>query len=178
MTRDKTHYAAHYEAVMHAMDEHGLLLGSYDAAGRANLMTIGWGTIGKLWNQPVWTVLVCPSRYTCRCIEHSGCFSVNVPDGGMAMACAICGSRGGAEADVFAETGLTAEKGRSVLAPTVAECPIVYECRVIHSVDVQPAKLTDEILDGSYVDSQPHRMYFGKIIEVHAAADVSELLER
>jgi flavin reductase (DIM6/NTAB) family NADH-FMN oxidoreductase RutF len=154
----------------------GLLVGSYDAAGRANAMTIGWGTIGSIWGIPMWTILVRPSRYTYRCIEHSGCFTVNVPSSGMEKACAICGSKSGRDMDKFKECGLTAQKALTVLAPTIDQCPIVYECQVVHSNDVLPTKLSDEIHPGAYISGDFHRIYFGKILTVRADPNAGELL--
>jgi len=176
MQRRDVAFTKHYEAVMNAMTRHGLLLGSYDAAGKANIMTIGWGAMGSIWGVPLWTVLVRPSRYTHGCIEHSGCFTVNVPGEDLAMACAVAGSRSGREVDKFAETKLTAEKAANVLAPIVSECPIVYECHVVHRNDVLPERLADEILSGAYVDGDYHRIYFGKILAARAAADAEKLL--
>ena len=175
MTTHKIERTEHYEAVMRALTSHGLLLGSYDAGGKANVMTIGWGAIGTIWGEPVWIVLVRPSRYTFRCIEHSGCFSVNVPTAAMGLACVKAGSASGADVDKFAAAGLTAEKGSAVLAPLVADCPITYECQVVHSNDVLPSKLADE-LSGLYVDERPHRIYYGKILLARAADDAAEQL--
>jgi flavin reductase (DIM6/NTAB) family NADH-FMN oxidoreductase RutF len=177
MARKKIHYSEYYKEVMAALTSHGLLLGSYDAAGKPNAMTIGWGSLGAVWGIPVWTVLVRPSRYSYRCIEHSGCFTVNVPTAAMGMACATCGSISGAQADKFAQTGLTAEKAGHVLAPTIAQCPIVYECRVVHSNDVLPDRLADEILAGPYVNGDFHRVYWGKILAAYAAPDAAQLLK-
>ena len=176
MDKQAIEYTRYYEQVMRAMTSHGLLLGSYDAAGKGNLMTIGWGAIGSIWGVPVWMVLVRPSRYTYRCIEHSACFTVNVPTPHMHAACALCGSRSGAEIDKFAEARLTLEKAQAVLAPTAAECPIVYECQVVHQNDILPAKLADEILSGAYMGGDYHRIYYGKILAVRAAANAGELL--
>lgn len=176
-SRQKIDFTAHYPAVMRALTGRGLLLGSYDAAGRANAMTIGWGSIGSLWGIPVWTVLVRPSRYTYRCIEHTGCFTVNVTTDDQAMAAATCGSKSGADVDKFELANLTAERANNVLAPTIAECPIVYECQVVHSNNVQPARLADEILSGAYVNGDYHRVYWGKILGTYATADAAEALE-
>ncbi len=176
MAKQQVDFTAHYEHVMKALQTHGLLLGSYDAAGKADLMTISWGTIGTIWSAPIWTVLVRPSRYSYNNIEHSGCFTVNVPTEAMGMACAICGSTSGPDIDQFDKTGLTAEKGTQVLAPRVVECPIVYECQVVHSNDIIPEKLSGEILTGAYVDGDYHRIYFGKILAVHAEPNAAELL--
>jgi len=176
MAKERIEYFRHYGEVMGALTGHGLLLGSFDAAGKANLMTIGWGAIGSIWGIPVWTVLVRPSRYTFQCIDHSGCFTVNVPSAAMGMACAVCGSRSGRDVDKFAECGLTFERAETVLAPTVAECPIVFECQIVHSNDVLPEKLADEILSGAYVDGDYHRIFYGKILSARAEPDAAELL--
>jgi len=153
-------------------------VGSYDAAGKANIMTIGWGSIGSIWGMPVWTVLVRPSRFTYRCIEHSGCFTVNVPPESLAMACGICGSKSGRDIDKFVECKLTAEKAQTVLAPTIVQCPIVYECQVVHANDVLPARLSDDILRGSYVDGDFHRVYFGRILQTRAEPNAVQLLSK
>ena len=176
MDRTAVKYSDHFATVMSAMTGRGLLLGSYDAAGKANIMTIGWGTIGSLWGVATWTVLIHPGRYTCQCIEHTGCFSVNVPTDRAALACAVFGTMSERDDEVFDQAGLTIEKGSHVLAPTVAECPIIYECQVVHSGDLLPEKLATDIISGAYVDGNSHRMYFGKILSVRAADNAAELL--
>jgi len=177
MAKTKMQYTENFQAVMDVMTHRGLLLGSYDSAGKANLMTIGWGMLGSVWGIPTWTVLVRPSRYTFRCIEHSGCFTINVPTESLSRACAICGSRSGRDTEKFALCGLSEEKATNVLAPAVAQCPIVYECQVVHSNDVLPQKLTGEILSGSYMDGDYHRIYFGKILAARAEVDAANLLK-
>lgn len=176
MAKSDVPYTAHYDAAMKIMTQRGLLLGSYDAAGKGNLMTIGWGAIGSIWGIPVWIVLVRPSRYTYECIEHTGCFTVNVPTDAMHAACATCGTKSGRAMDKFADCGLTDRRAASVLAPAVAQCPIVYECQVVHSNDVQPAKLADEIISGAYISGDFHRLYYGKILRVHVAPDAEKTL--
>ena len=178
MTKRKMDFTDHYDEVVRIMRGRGLLVGSYDAAGKANLMTIGWGAMGSIWSIPVWIVLVRPSRYTYPCIEHSGCFTVNVPPEGLSMACAVCGSKSGRDTDKFAACNLTARKAAAVLAPAVEECAIVYECQVVHSHDVLPAKLADEILSGMYVSGDFHRVYYGKVLGAYAEEDAAELLRK
>ena len=176
MAKVRVDYASHFELVMKAMTQRGLLLGAYDAKGKPNLMTIGWGSVGSIWSIPTWIVLVRPSRYTYRCIEHSQCFTVNVPTEAMRDACAICGSTSGLDTDKFAQAHLTPQKASTVLAPIVAECPMVFECQVVHSNDVLPSKLTDEIVSGSYMDGDFHRIYYGRIMAAWAEPDAAKLL--
>lgn len=176
MEREKLEFGTHYASVLRALTTRGLLVGSYDASGNGNVMTIGWASLGSVWGLPVWTILVRPSRYTYTCIEHTGCFTVNVPTDAMTMACAVCGSKSGRDTDKFVECDLTAERAQNVLAPTVQQCPIVYECRVVHSNDVVPNKLADEILKSSYMSNDFHRVYYGKILAAYAAPDAADLL--
>jgi flavin reductase (DIM6/NTAB) family NADH-FMN oxidoreductase RutF len=176
MTRQMIRHTEYYPRVERVMVSRGLLLGSYDAAGKANLMTIGWGATGSIWGEPVWIVLVRPSRYTWRCIEHTGCFTVNVPGSDLSMACAVCGSKSGQDTDKFARCGLTEQRAGTVLAPTVQECPLVYECQVVHATDVDPRKMDGRILSGAYRDGDYHRMYFGKILATSAESGAGDFL--
>lgn len=169
-------FTEHYSAVMRRLTSGGLLLGSYDAAGTPNIMTVGWGSLGSIWGIPGWIVLVRPSRHTYQGIEHGGVFSVNVPTADMSAACETCGTLSGRDVDKFAKCGLTAEKGQTVLAPVVAQCPIVYECQVVHSNDVMPERLDEEIISGFHVNGDFHRVYFGKILSARAEANAAELL--
>ncbi len=168
----------YFKEVIAAMNARGLLLGTYDAKGAPNAMTIGWGALGSIWSMPVWIVLVRPSRYTYECIEHSGCFTVNVPTAELEKACAICGTRSGRDGDKLADAGLTVERGSAVAAPVLVECPIVYECAVVHSNDVLPGRLIKDLADGPYAAGDYHRVYFGRIERAAAASDAAELLGR
>jgi len=176
MDRVEIQWTDHFADVMGAMRKWGLLLGSYDGAGRANAMTIGWGSLGSIWSMPMWIVLVRPSRYTYECIEHSGCFTVNVPGPNLDKACAVCGSRSGRDGDKLADAGVTAEKAVSIEAPTLAQCPIVYECTVVHRNDIIPEKLVQELRDGPYANGDYHRVYFGRIVTARAAAAAAAIL--
>ena len=177
MARQTIDHTRHYALVERILTSQGLLLGSTDHDDRPNLMTIGWGAVGRIWALPMWVVLVRPSRYTHGCIERSGCFTVNVPTPGMKSACATCGSKSGRDTDKFAECGLTPEKASSVNAPVIAECPVVYECKVVHANDVIPEKLDNKIVSSAYKSGDFHRVYFGEIMGAWADADAADRLK-
>lgn len=176
MERKKADYTELFVPTMQKLPSPGLLLGVYQPDGKANIMTIGWYTMGFSWGMPLVTVMVRPSRYTYQGMEHSGCFTVNVPTAKMNKAMAICGSKSGRDIDKFTACGLTQEKAQNVLAPCVAECPIVYECQIVHASDVLPERLSDEIITSAYNDGDYHRIYFGKLIATYAAPNAAELL--
>jgi len=169
-------FTQHYDLVMRALMSRGLLLASYDAAGKPNAMAIGWGTLGEIWGLPMWVVLVRPSRYTWGCIEARGAFTVNVPTPEMHDICMTCGTKSGRDIDKFAECGLTAEKASSVNAPVISECPVSYECRVVHSNDIIPANLAEEVTASAYAQGDFHRVFFGKILAVTAEPGAAALL--
>ena len=61
-------------------------------------------------------------------------------------------------------------------APVVAECPLVYECRVVHFNDVLPPNLAEEIRQGAYPKGDFHRIYWGEILAARAEPDAADLL--
>jgi flavin reductase (DIM6/NTAB) family NADH-FMN oxidoreductase RutF len=176
MPKEGAQFTEHYASVMETLLSRGLLLGSYDTAGKANIMTIGWGVLGSIWGKPIWIVLVRPSRHTYSAIEHSRAFTVNVPGSDLAEACEICGCESGRNLDKFAACGLTARRALTVEAPVVMECPIVYECKVVHFNDILAPRLSGEILAGSYRDGDFHRAYWGEIIACNADREAAKML--
>ena len=176
MSKQAVSHTDHFAAVVRIMGARGLLLGSYDAADKANLMTIGWGTLGVAWGKPIWAIMVRPSRYTYKNIERSGCFTVNVPTEAMAEACALCGSTSGRDTDKFAACGLAADRAGAVEAPIVAESPLVYECRVVHTNDVLSPRLAEEIRKTAYAGGDFHRIFWGEILAARAERDAARLL--
>jgi len=176
MVKESIEFTEYHAGVMEALVSRGLLLGSYDAQGKPNVMTIGWGMVGSVWGKPLWIVLVRPSRYTYGGIERTQCFTVNVPAADMAEVCEICGSESGRDTDKFATCGITPERALTVEAPVVTECPIVYECRVVHWNDVLAARLSHEIVQGSYREGDFHRCYWGEILAARADRSVAKTL--
>lgn len=165
-----------YPEVMGAMQSRGLLLGAYDAAGKPNFMTIGWGMLGYSWRMPIWTVLVRPSRYTFGCVEHAGAFTVNVSPMELAKACSICGTQSGRDHDKVELAGLTASRSMHVDAPIEQHCPIIYHCKVVAATDLDPARVAPTITEILYATGDFHRVYFGDVIAVDASDDAREVL--
>ena len=159
-------YSYQLDRTLDRLAHGGLLLGSTGSSGRSNAMIIGWGTVGVIWGVPVWTVLVRPSRYTFSLIEESGVFTVNVPTLEMNELVKICGTRSGRELDKLAETETS--MGQTVACVTLDECPVVYECRVVHHNDILPETLLPEIVSRAYPRGDFHRLYYGQIMGTFA----------
>ncbi|MCS7240105.1 MAG: flavin reductase family protein [Candidatus Bipolaricaulota bacterium] len=142
----------------------GAFLASVDEAGRPNVMTIGWALLGTAWRLPVLLVLVRPSRYTHSCLLSSGEFTVNVPLGKMEKELEFCGEKSGREVDKFKELGLRWEKGREVSVPVLLDCDLLYECRVVARVSIDPGEIVEkEVQSKYYPQGNMHTLFFGEI---------------
>jgi flavin reductase (DIM6/NTAB) family NADH-FMN oxidoreductase RutF len=162
--------------MLQALAHPGLLLVSLDKRNRPNAMTIGWGSVGIYWGEPIFIAPVRESRYTYRCLEHTRDFTVNVLPRKLAELGVFCGTVSGRDHDKFAEAGLTAVPGLRVKSPIIEECVLSYECEVVHSNDVVPKALAVNLKNRSYSKGDYHRLYFGRIVAVRAEENLRRRL--
>jgi len=132
--------------------------------GKANSMTIAWGTIGFMWGKPVFMAMVRHSRYTYQLLEKSGEFTVSIPFKDMKEALGVCGSKSGRDTDKFAAAGLKTEPAQKLATPVIANCGLTYECKVVYK-----QVMTDDNLDAAnqqkwYAQGDYHTLYFGEIV--------------
>jgi flavin reductase (DIM6/NTAB) family NADH-FMN oxidoreductase RutF len=156
-----------YEAFSETMEHiggNGLLLVA-DAGG--NPMTIGWGTIGRIWNIPIFAVLVRPSRYTFTLIEGSDEFSVNLLSEDYAKQIAFCGTESGRDYNKVEKCGFSLEQGKQISIPHLQQASVVYECRIVHKNDIINAALDSSIVQEFYPQGDFHSVYFGRILGVY-----------
>lgn len=123
------------------------LVGTYDAAGKPNVMTIAWGGICSS-APPCVAVCVRPGRHTFPAITARQGFTVNVSSEDLVRETDFAGMVSGAAVDKFAAAGLTATKSALVDAPIVDQCRLVLECRLIKTVELGAhTQFIGEILD-------------------------------
>ncbi len=97
---------------------------------RYNVLTVAW--TGILATKPPRTyVSIRPSRYSYGLLREGGEFVINLPTVNMAGQVDYAGIYTGAKVDKFRRCGFTATPSTHVAPPTVAECPLALECRVI-----------------------------------------------
>lgn len=138
------------------------------AGGRADTMTIGWGSAGFFWVRPVLTVVVRYSRYTRELIEQSGFFTVSIPkDGELLKELSVCGVKSGRDIDKFAACGLTPKPGRSVPVPVIGEARMHIECRVVYKTDMGKLNFDAEADSRFYSDHNYHTLYFGEVVDFY-----------
>lgn len=132
--------------------------------GRTNTMTIGWGSIGFIWNKPIFTVLVRPSRFTHKLIEPSGEFTVSLPFEDMKEALSLCGTKSGRDLDKIKAAGLALAAAKKVATPVIGCKGLHYECRIVYKQDMEPANLDDEYKGRCYPQGDYHTVYYGEIL--------------
>ena len=106
------------------------VIGSYDAAGKPNVMTASWAAI-CCSQPPMVTVSLRKATYTYGSIMESKAFTVNIPSEEFVSAAAYFGSVSGRDVDKFAASGLTPVKSALVNAPYIKEFPLVLECKLV-----------------------------------------------
>jgi len=129
-----------------------------------NTMTIGWGSIGYIWQKPILMVMVRYSRHTYELIEKSKDFSVSIPSPGeLKKSLSIAGTKSGRDVDKFKEANLTVQNAQCIESPVIEECGLIFECQVVFKQVMDPANLDNSIRTDCYPNDNFHVMYYGEI---------------
>ena len=131
-----------------------VVVGTYDKAGKPNVMTAAWAGI-CCSSPPCVTVSLRKATYTYANIMERKAFTVSVPSEEHVKEADYFGIYSGKDTDKFRATGLTPVKGDLVDAPYVKEFPLVLECRLLQSTEIGL-----------------HTQFIGEIMDVKADEDV------
>ena len=112
-----------------------LVVGTYDKAGKPNVMTASWG--GICCSQPP-CVAVSLRRATqshANIVDRAA-FTISIPSEKYVKEVDYFGLVSGRSMDKFAGTKLTAVKSKLVDAPYVKEFPLIMECKLVHVAEL------------------------------------------
>jgi len=133
--------------------------------GRVNMMTASWGGVGILWNRPVATVYIRPTRYTKEFIDAGDTFSLNIFSEKYKSVLDYCGSHSGRDGDKVAAAKLTVEHINGT--PWFAQARVVLVCRKIYAQPFDAFCFSDEsVLRQNYRKDDLHTMYIAEIQKV------------
>ena len=123
------------------------LVATYDHNGRPNLMTAAWG--GLCASQPpALAVSIRKSRWTYKAILERKSFTINIPSRLQAAQADFAGMHSGMEIDKFTALNFTPVPAEHVDAPMIAECPLVVELTLAHTLDLgSHTQFIGEIMD-------------------------------
>ncbi len=144
----------------------GLLLAAGDSV-RSNAMTIGWGSLGNIWNDGTntITVFVAQQRFTHGFMERCKYFTVMKFDDAHKNVLDYMGNHSGRDGDKARALGLHTlytEHG----TPYYAEASQVFECEMIYHTQLDSAAFGDVPRD-FYNDYTAgiHSVYMGRIVK-------------
>ena len=137
-----------------------LVVGSYHADGRPNVMTAAWGGIACS-RPPCVSVSLRAATATHGNIIARKAFTISLPNRTHAVAADYFGLVSGRDVDKFAATALTPAQAEFVDAPYVAEFPLVVECAVVqvHELGLHTqfiGEVRDVKIDESCLDDDGH----------------------
>ena len=134
-----------------------------------NTMTVSWGGLGTLWNLPVATVYVRPSRYTHEFMEREPLFTVSFYAEERRKELAVLGRYSGRDCDKVSMTGLTPIAAETSLGKTMtfAEAELTLVCRKIYARDMDKSLISPAVASSHYEPDEPaHTAYIGEVINV------------
>ena len=132
---------------------------------QCNTMTASWGSLGILWNKPISTIYIRPSRYTLEFLDREPYYSLCVFDESHRETLKYCGSHSGRDGDKIKATGLTTLTDEK--APYFAEAKLVFICRKLYKQTMEPACFIDSSLDSAnYANKDYHKVFTGEIEKV------------
>jgi flavin reductase (DIM6/NTAB) family NADH-FMN oxidoreductase RutF len=130
------------------------IVGTYDEAGKPNMMTAAWGGI-CCSRPPCIAVSMRAATQSHGNINARKAFTINIASEDYVTEADYVGIVSGRDVNKFAETGLTPVKSDLVDAPYVAEFPMVVECKLLHILEIGL-----------------HTLFVGEVQDVKAEADV------
>jgi len=133
---------------------------------KVNTMTIAWGSIGYIWNKPVYIVYVRYSRETYKLLEKSHEFTVSIPlNKDLGEELAYCGSKSGRDYDKIKESNLGLLNSRTLNTPILSDCDLHYECKIIYKQAMEPGNILVPIKDRYYKQDNYHVVFYGEIVD-------------
>ena len=107
-----------------------VLITSKDRDDNPNVFTVGW--IGCACTKPpILSVAIRAERLSYENIKASGEFVVNLPTDKMVKIVDFCGVRSGRKVDKIKHFNLELEPGVTMSTPSLKDCPISLECKVV-----------------------------------------------
>ena len=171
MTKKKIDIRDYAGEIIKAMRP-GILL-TTKVGGKVNSMTIGWGTLGIIWERPVFVAYVRQQRYSREMLDECREFTINVPVGDYRRKIlGICGSKSGRDTDKIEAAGLTPVEPEVISVPGIKELPLTLECRVLYRQDQESNQFNDEITRQFYtMETGDHICYYGEIVAAYIIED-------
>lgn len=131
------------------------------ADGESNAMTVSWGEAGVLWNKPIFTVFIRPTRYTYTLAERTDVATLSFFPEELKKTLSYFGRVSGRDEDKLEKLSHKTENG--IL--TFNDATLTLVGKKLYYTDIDPDKFVDTTLESNY-DNDYHRVYVYEITEV------------
>lgn len=140
---------------------------------KVNPMTIGWGTLGIIWERPMFVAYVRQQRYTREMLDQCREFTINAPVGNFRRnILGICGSKSGRDIDKIEAAGLTLVEPEIIGVPGIKELPLTLECKVVYRQEQESHLFNEDITREFYtIEKGDHICYYGEIVAAYIIED-------
>lgn len=135
-------------------------------SSKNNEMTISWGNIGNVWDEPSVTIYIRNTRYTYPIIDKGRFFVLNSFPEQYRDKVKFIGTHTGRTTDKVKATGLTL-RFTPLGNPYFDEAKLVIECEKIYSDDIDRTRLFEkgrQMYSGD--TNETHRMFIGRIVNM------------
>jgi flavin reductase (DIM6/NTAB) family NADH-FMN oxidoreductase RutF len=140
-----------------SFNQNTALMVTMDKAGKCNVMALDWKKLTEFKGNPIIRAQVAYSRYTYNLLTKGvDEFTINIPSERTYNVVSIAGSHSGRNTDKIKIANLDIVPGKSTKVPTLKDCILSYECKVIHD-------------EKSEISS--HHYFYGKILKAYALED-------
>ncbi len=149
---------------LHVLEKRWAILVAGDK--KPNPMTVAWGGFGTLWQRPVVTIYVRPTRFTHKFLMSGDEFTLNILPSGFKKALGICGTLSGRDCDKWDRSGLRPGRSTKISVPGVAEAELTFECRTIARLQMKPKDFLDASIEEFYPEKDYHTVFIGEVLRV------------
>jgi len=123
------------------------IVGTYDNAGKPNIMAAAWAGV-CCSEPPCVAVSLRKATYSHNSIVQNKAFTINIPAADYVRETDYAGIASGKDVDKFAHLKFTPIKSDLVYAPYIQEFPLILECRLLHTIEIGlHTQFIGEILD-------------------------------
>ncbi len=129
-----------------------------------NTMTVGWGSVGVLWQKKVVSIYIRPQRYTKEFVDKNDKFSITSFGEERRNELAYLGKVSGKQEDKISKAGLTVAFDDGV--PYISEGNIILICKKLYETEINPVLFTDKSIDNFYPEKDYHTQYIAEVEKI------------
>ncbi len=129
-----------------------------------NPMTAAWGSVGIMWNRPIFSIVVRDTRYTHTLLEQSDSFTCSFFPHEHQDILTYCGKHSGFDVDKVKETKLTPTFFDQYIG--YEEASLIFCCKKASRTILSPDQFIDDTIIRHYEKRDYHTQYIGYIEKI------------